>query len=166
MPIEFMTCLKLNLMYSRWSGVITHAVRSETFQDYLADPNYTPGRPELVDLSRAHLVDWDIRRVQSFLHGVNAQAGDRRVHTHISVWAPTDDSFGSARMYQILSEMAGGIHVDVLRSEREALAVLKLPYLTIADMRANEDFLLGQKRPQTPQCPDRPDAQNQRIAPI
>lgn len=142
-----MTCLERDLVYARWWGQVDAKTRFDNFNDYLNDVHYRPGRPELIDLSRAELADWELGKIQSFLHHVNTQTPDGRVHTRTIIWAPTDDAFGTARMYQTLAEMADGITVELHRSEAHALGALGLPYTTIEALLTNEVFHPHEKQP-------------------
>lgn len=140
MPIETFISPDFDLMVSRWRGVVDAKARYEAFADYIGDPAYRMGRPELIDLNGANLVEWDIGRVQHFLHQVNEFNKGNPVPTRVVVWAPEDDAFGSTRMYQTLADMAGGIRVEVFRDERVALSAQGFDYSSIDALVATRTF--------------------------
>jgi hypothetical protein len=146
-PIIFATSPSLDVVYARWSGVVTSPEFFHNFATYLSDPNYRPGRPELIDLSRVKDLAADFNHVRKILRTVNEQAPASSVETHTVLLAPGDMVFGVGRMYQQLAEMAGGIVVDVVESEPAALRALDLPYSDIDDLLAHGAFIPGAGMP-------------------
>ena len=141
MPIEFSTSLERDLVYARWYGHLTFDHFVENFALYLNDAYYRPGRPELIDHSEITEFDINYSLVRSILRQVNDQQPGQVVQTHTVIYSPNETIFGLGRMYQILSDMAEGIRVEVFQDEREALAALNLGHSSIADLLAAENFL-------------------------
>lgn len=143
MPIEYAISHDLDLCYARHVGKITLDDYLENWATYVADPDYRAGRPEILDLSRALLVDLGLEHARRLLSEVNAQGGGTPVRTVTSVWAPSDLAFGISRMYESLASMVDGIEVFVTRSEREALDRLGLTHGSIAELLSTGGFQGG-----------------------
>ncbi len=141
LAIEYSTSLDLDLVYARWWGEIDLYQIRTNLVIYLADRNYRPGRPELLDLSGVTRVDLDFERIRVVLRDVNDQLPGAMVHTRTVLWAPDDDTYATGRMYQQLAEYSGGIKVEVYRKELKALAVFDLPFTCMADLSRNGGFL-------------------------
>lgn len=141
MPIEYAISPERDLLYARWYGEVDFDQFQASFGQYLDDANYRPGRPELIDHSEVTGIDINFGLVKSILRQVNAQMPGQIVTTRTVVYSPNDTVYGLGRMYQILSELADGIRVEVFQDEAEALAALKLPYGTIAELLSAETFL-------------------------
>ncbi len=144
MPIEFLTCLDRDFVYARWWGHIESRTRLRNFENYLQDVHYKPGRTELVDLSGVTASDWDLDRARKLLRHVDARSDI--VRTRTVIWAPTDTTYGCARMYQSLAEITGRISVEIFWEEQNALSAIDLPYQRIEDMLAREVFAPHEKR--------------------
>ncbi|MBF9035769.1 hypothetical protein HKCCE2091_16090 [Rhodobacterales bacterium HKCCE2091] len=140
MPIEFSTCLERDLLYARWTGIIGMQEFLGNFEAYVSDRHYRPGRPELVDLSRMTDFDGGFNTFSAALRVVNNQEPGTIVHTRTVLWAPNDSIYGLGRMYQQLADLAGGIEVEIYRTEAGALGALMLPYETIDSLLASETF--------------------------
>lgn len=145
MPIRFATSPKFDLKLSRWSGHVDIDDYRAVYAAYLADAGYVPGRRELCDASRMVSFDADFNRIWSILTLLNDAGRGRELRTRCVVLAPGDMPFGMARIFQSLAENAGGVRVDVVRTEAEALAVLDLPGATLDEMEA-----LGRFEPPRP----------------
>ncbi|MBF9028811.1 hypothetical protein HKCCE3408_00260 [Rhodobacterales bacterium HKCCE3408] len=146
MPIAFSTCLERDLLYARWTGIVTVAEFIANFADYLADKYYRPGRPELIDLSRLTDFTGDFNEIRAMLRIVNTQAPEQVVDTLTIIWAPSNSIYGITRIYQQLAELAGGIRVEIHRDEAPALAALDLPHETVDDLLAEETFHPQERR--------------------
>jgi hypothetical protein len=140
MAIRYAISRDLGLVYGQWSGTITLPQFFAVFEAFVSDPDYLPGRPELIDLSRVEDIDIDFNRMRRVLRMVNEQAPEVQVHTLTAIWAPTDMIFGLGRMYQQLAEMAEGIEVVVFREEAEVLDALSLPFESVAALLAGGSF--------------------------
>ncbi|THH36196.1 hypothetical protein E4Z66_14195 [Aliishimia ponticola] len=143
MPIEFFTSLDLDLVFARWWGVVDDSAVRVNFMNYLGDPNYRPGRPELIDLSQIKRFDIDFAATRGLIQTVNRQVPGEIVHTPTIVWAPSDGSYGMARMFQQLAEITDGIVVKIFRDERAALDAAGQSHESIADLLARGNFLEG-----------------------
>ena len=146
MPIEFRTCLDLDLVYARWWGIVDADVFLDNFARYLADRHYRPGRPELIDVSGIERFDLDFARIRTLLLDVNLQVPGTVVDTRTVIWAPEDAAFGLARMYQQLAEHAAGIQVEIYREEAAALAAYDLPHRTMDALLAAQTWLPPEPR--------------------
>lgn len=144
MPIEYSISLDLDIQVARWWGKVDISEYRTMFAAYLQDRNYRLGRPELCDLSGVTELDADFARIWSVLTMVNEQANGAPVSTHCVIFAPHDTIFGLGRMYQSLAENAGGVQVQVVRTEAEALAAMGLPGESIADLAAHGTFISPQ----------------------
>lgn len=147
MPITFSTCLERDLLLANWSGLVTLDEFKNNYFDYLADVNYRPGRPELIDQREFENFEGDFSAVRAALSFVNDSGGGEQVRTRTVVLATDEGVFGLGRMYQQLADFAQGIRVDIFTDEAEALKALLLPYRTIEELKAREVFLPSQRRP-------------------
>lgn len=146
MPISFSTCLERDLLLATWSGVITLEAFKNNYFDYLADVNYRPGRPELIDQRGFENFEGDFQAVRAALSFVNASGEGATVHTRTVVLATDEWIYGLGRMYQQLADFAQGIQVEVFTDEAEALRALMLPYSTVEELRQGETFLPAKRR--------------------
>lgn len=147
MPISFSTCLERDLLLANWSGLISLDAFKQNYFDYLADVNYRPGRPELIDQREFQDFEGDFQSVRAALSFVNASGQGLSTRTRTVVLATDEGIYGLGRMYQQLADLAQGIQVEVYTSEADALSALLLPYRTIKEMRAKEIFLPSQRGP-------------------
>ncbi len=150
MPIEFSTCLERDLLYARWWGYVDFDQFQANFDAYLNDKYYVPGRPELIDHSGITELDINFDIMRTLLRTVNEQSPSIIVDTHTVIYSPNDTVFGVGRMYQLLSELAHGIRVEIFRTEEEALAALELldTYKSFADLLEDNDFKPACRRAQ------------------
>ena len=155
MPIEYTFSHKFDVVYARHYGLITLDQLMANFATYLSDPDYKPGRPELIDLSDGVHAELGVADAARLLSKVNAQGGGVPVQTLTSVWAPTDRAFGMARMYAALAAVADGIEVHVTRAERTALFQLGLPHATVAELLSSGEFSGGTMHRVVPAEPPR-----------
>ncbi len=132
---------------AKWSGIITLEAFKNNYFDYLADVNYRPGRPELIDQREFQDFEGDFQAVRAALSFVNASSDGPAIQTRTVVLATDEGIYGLGRMYQQLADLAQGIRVEVFTDEAEALRALSLPYRTIEEMRAKEVFHPSQRRP-------------------
>ena len=147
MPIVFSTCLERDLLLAKWSGLISLDAFKQNYFDYLADVNYRPGRPELIDQREFQDFEGDFQAIRAALSFVNASGHGDAVRTRTVVLASDAGVYGLGRMYQQLADLAQGIQVEVFTDEAEALKALRLPYKTIEDMQAKEIFLPSSRAP-------------------
>jgi hypothetical protein len=141
MPIEFSTSLDLDLVYSRWFGVVDMAQFRDAFAAYLTDAHYRLGRDELVDFTELEGFEADFKKIWAGLHMVNAQYPGQQVRTRTVLLAPGDVIYGQSRMFQTLAENAQGVRVEVYRDQADALNALSLPFQTIRAMRKGGRFV-------------------------
>jgi hypothetical protein len=141
MPIEFWTSLERDLVLAKWFGAVTVRDFREAFSRYLMDANYRPGRTELSDFTNVTDFDADFPSIWAALNMVNNQVPGQKVRTRTLFVAPGDLMFGLTRIYQTLAENADGISVEIYRTERDALAVLGLPFATLDDLCQAGGFL-------------------------
>jgi len=152
MPIEFGTCLDRDLLYARWWGYVDFDQFEANFDNYLNDVHYVPGRPELIDHSGISELDINFDLMRTLLRTVNEQAPSIIVQTHTVIYSPNDTVFGVGRMYQLLSELAHGIRVEIFRTEEETLAALGLldEYKSIAALLEDNEFSPSERRQESP----------------
>lgn len=141
MPIRFWTSLVRDLVVTKWWGEVTLDEFRVTFGLYLNDANYRPGRTELTDFTGVTAFDADFQSIWSALNMVNDQVPGRKVRTRTLLVAPGDMIFAHTRVYQTLAENAGGISVEIYRSEADALAALDLDFATLDDLMGAGGFL-------------------------
>jgi hypothetical protein len=140
-PIVFQTSLELDLLVAEWSGHITMADWRTTFERYLADAHYRPGRTELIDLSGVTHLDAGFHAIWGALNSVNAQQPGTTVRTRTLIIAPGDVVFGLGRMYQTLADNADGIRVEIHRDPADALAALGLAFASVPELLQEGGFL-------------------------
>lgn len=143
MPIRYWIFKQADITYARWSGLIDAAEMRRNFLAYLNDPDYRPGRPELIDLRTAMSGEIDLGNLTMLLNKANSQNFGAGSGTLTSVLAPEDMAFGLSRQYQGLASSRGGIRVSVNRHEAGALAVLGIDKLTIDEFLAEQPEFTG-----------------------
>ncbi|MEO1306949.1 MAG: hypothetical protein AAFV38_03220 [Pseudomonadota bacterium] len=101
------------------------------FSTYRRDPDYLYGRPELIDQSNLEQINAGFDEVRTLLSKVNQAIPDGAKGTKTVIYCQKDAIYGMGRMYQSLSEVAGGIEVFVEADPQRVLELLELPYATI-----------------------------------
>ncbi len=139
-PIRFSISLDLDLMYTAWCGRVSIEEFRAIFVRYVEDPNYRPGRTELIDFSDVEHIDANFSSIWSALNLVNAQVPGQVVRTRTVMVAPGDVVFGLARMFQTLAENADGIKVEVYRSATMALDALDLDFASVEELLERGGF--------------------------
>lgn len=128
MPISYTISTRLDLALFRWVGLVTLDQYLETLGAYVADPNYRPGRNELVDTSNLQDFETNFNGMMAALRSANTQYSLSATPTRTVIWCPRDYVFGLSRMMQQLADVNPGILVAVFKEERKALAELGLPH--------------------------------------
>ena len=128
MPASYSLHDDHGLVVTRFRGVIDNGVFIPLYRDLLSDPGYRLGMNELADLrdvSRLDLTSAGLEEVRLLTE--RAYAGSD-ASFRSAIVAPSDLSFGIARMYEIFSS-EGPEKVTVVRTLEEGLAVLGLDHL-------------------------------------
>jgi hypothetical protein len=134
--IEYVIWKDINLVDVTCRGHVTAAEIRDVYGQYRADPDYVPGRPELIDCSQASDVDLDLRSVQGLIRMANQQPPGQLVETHVVMLAYSPWSFGVMRMFESVSQVVKGVRVQACRNDREALDALGIPLESLAEMRS------------------------------
>lgn len=117
---------------------------SDTWARYIDDPDYRPGRPELIDQRWIEFFDISLPQIHALLHEVNQQEFPQQRGTRTVVVAQSPAAFGVARQYQTLAELLSGIQVEIYKEEAEALAALGRPERSIEDLLAGRSEAAGE----------------------
>ncbi|WP_439110480.1 hypothetical protein [Lentibacter sp.] len=136
MPIEIGISTDLDLAYAHWFGRVELADFRKMFEDYLAGPEFRPGRREFCDFSELGELDVGFKQVWSALSMVNGAEDKSGPPTSCNIFAPQDTAYGVARMYQSLAEFEGGVQVKIFRREEDILAALRLDVASVKELRA------------------------------
>lgn len=123
-----------SLAVIRYIGTITKEEIVASQRDYLSDPEYRPGTPELAVFDEAREMDFDFQKVWSLLSEVGAGYQAAAGAPRISIFAPSDMPFGLSRIFQALAEYESDLQVMVHRTEADALAWLGRDERRIADL--------------------------------
>jgi len=124
MPIEFEHDRARSLLTVRMHGTVSGADLVAYAQHAVDDPEIDAATRDFIDLSGVTSVPIDsdgLRKFDSIL-----QSGGRVENPgKMAIYAPTDLTFGMARMFQSYRD-GTAIDVQVFRAEDEALAFLDL----------------------------------------
>jgi hypothetical protein len=137
LPIDYKISTRLDLALFRWTGVVTLDHYREALGAYVADPDYRPGRNELVDTSELEDFATNFNGMMGALRAANTHYNSHVTPARTVIWSPHDYIFGLSRMMQQLAEVNPGISVEVFHDEKSALAKLDLPYESIAALEAD-----------------------------
>ncbi|MEM9756367.1 MAG: hypothetical protein AAF914_10255 [Pseudomonadota bacterium] len=146
MPIEFATCLEQDLLYARWTGVVTLEEFFENFELYRDDVHYRPGRSELLDATELKDFAVTSNQMRAAVEAINTLGKAAEFRTKSVVLCADDSIFAIGRMYQQLADLAGGVEVSLHTDEASALAALGLRYRSLPDMFAAETFRTAERR--------------------
>ena len=125
MPARYTIHRDQHLVVTRFEGVVDNGAFVPLYRALLSDPDYRLGMNELADLravSRLDLTSSGLEEVRVLTERAYAGSG---VLFRSAIVAPTDLSFGIARMYEIFSS-DGPEKATVVRTLEEGLAVLGL----------------------------------------
>ena len=127
MPITYQVLKGHDLNYVRHFGRVSSSDITDTFSKYAADLDFRPMDDQLADLSEVTEIDIDFDQMRNVLRNVNTVYQPFPTPTRISFYAPSDLTFGMARMFQQLAEQQEGANAFVSRTQAEALACLDRP---------------------------------------
>lgn len=116
---------ELQLLVTRFDGVVDDGIFVPLYRRIFADPRYVLGTNELADLrgvSRLDLSNVALDDVRVLTERVYSGSG---LDFRTVIVAPADLSFGVSRMYEMLSE-EGPEKVTVVRRIEEALGIFGL----------------------------------------
>lgn len=141
MPIRYRILEQQDIVYAQYSGVLTGADVAANFREFLVDPAFRLGRPEIIDLTRVGRIDESFLGLMDLLEVVNdGQAPIAGQGTLTIIIAPDDEKFGMARMYQLAAGTQSGIRVEVFRDEARALSAVGRPETSIRDFLAGTEI--------------------------
>lgn len=136
-PIRYRILEQQDIVYAQYSGVLTGTDVEANFREFLVDPAFRLGRPEIIDLTRVARIDESFLGLMDLLEVVNdGQAPIAGQGTLTVIIAPDDAKFGMARMYQLAAETQAGIRVEVFRDEARALLAVGRSETSIRDFLA------------------------------
>ena len=138
MPVSYEILEHADVTIVSYSGTVTYDCIRQSFDSYINDPRYEPGRRELADMSGVTGVDMEFEHVNGLLARVTKFYSQQPRITLISIFAPDDLAFGMSRMFQTLSDNDRGIRVSVESEEAAALAWLELEFSSISELREGE----------------------------
>jgi hypothetical protein len=137
MPIEYQISNKLDFSFFRWIGIVTLDQYLQSLRSYVGEPNYRPGRTELVDTSQLEDFATSFNGMMAALRSANAEYKSQIFRARTIIWSPRDYIFGLSRMMQQIADVNPGIIVEVFRDEREVLSILGLNYESISELEAD-----------------------------
>ena len=114
MTISYEIDQRERLVTSRLSGVVTNEEVRDHNEKLRADPEFDPGYRQLIDLSGITEVRVTTPTVSSAAQDQYFAPGSRRAFV-----APTDVTFGLARMFALYAE-SGGHTIEVFRDRKKA----------------------------------------------
>ncbi|MFP4273423.1 MAG: hypothetical protein ACLFRU_00210 [Paracoccaceae bacterium] len=134
MPASFRILPDLGLVHVRYEGAVRLAETAALFAEYAGHPDRGAGQKQLVDLSAitsferdyVTLVQLQAQKADIFPSG----EGD----TMIVYLAPSDMAFDLARLILRSWDGIPGVIATAQRSEAEALSLLGLDGMTLADL--------------------------------
>ena len=135
MPISYVILEEVDLCVARWSGVVDLNAVLANWRSYIADPQYIPGRPEIIDF-RDCVLSLDLEEIRKILQNVNSQdfLGDRGTQT--VALANVNTTYGQLRQYDTLASMNPGIDVTVVTSEEDAIKAVDRSELSLRQLFA------------------------------
>ena len=117
---------ELNLLHSRYSGVVTGADIRGNMKKIRQHPDFKPGLKRLVDLTAASAFDYNVSEAVTLSEEVGQHySGDENVRC--AYLAPTSLQFGMARMFESLLSEHAPMDIGVFRDQegaRQFLGVL------------------------------------------
>lgn len=134
MPIEYHICVALDLCYARWWGSVTLEDARLNFETYLEDPQYRPGRRELIDIRELSGPGMAPADILHLLDRINDQAFPNGHGTQMVVLAGSDLSYGLARRFEGHASLRDGVRSCTVRDERAALDAFGLEFQSIRAM--------------------------------
>ena len=114
MPISYDIDKKQRLIISLLWDVVTNDEVDDHNQRLRNDPDFDPGNRQLIDLSGITEIRVTTPKVTAAAQDQYFTPGTRRVFV-----APTDATFGMARMFAMRAE-AGGQTIEVFRDRKKA----------------------------------------------
>ncbi len=118
MPISYRIDKQRRLVLTTATGVLTEEELLDHKRALIVDPEFEPGMRELTDvrtIERLSVTAAGVRKMVALDQDHTDRLGDYR----LAIVAPTDASFGTARMYQMLTE-ANVQSIGVFRNMEEA----------------------------------------------
>lgn len=124
MPIRYRIDKQRRLVLTTATGVLTDEELLDHKRALIVDPEFEPGMRELSDtrtIERLSVTPAGVRKMVALDQDHADRLGDYR----LAIVAPADASFGTARMYQMLTE-ANVQNIGVFRQMEEAEKWLEL----------------------------------------
>lgn len=119
MPISYTIDRQRNLVLTTATGVLTDEELLDHKRELIADPEFEPGMKELSDVRGIERLDVSPAGVRRLV-ALDQEHVDRLGQDYrLAIVAPADASFGTARMYQMLTE-ANVENIGVFRDMDEA----------------------------------------------
>lgn len=137
MPIEYQISNKLDFSLFRWTGVVTLDQYLQSLRSYVSEPNYRPGRSELVDTSQLEDFATNFNGMMAALRSANTEYKSQIFRARTIIWSPRDYVFGLSRMMQQIADVNRGIIVEVFRDEQEVLSILGLKHESVSELEAD-----------------------------
>ncbi|MEE4211204.1 MAG: hypothetical protein V2I43_18295 [Parvularcula sp.] len=137
MPIEYRISNRLDFSFFRWKGIVTLDQYLRSLRSYVNEPNFRPGRTELVDTSRLEDFATNFNGMMAALRSANAEYKSPFFRARTIIWSPRDYIFGLSRMMQQIADVNPGIIVEVFRDEREVLSILGFNHESVSELEAD-----------------------------
>ena len=117
MPADYTIDTQRRLVTTTASGVLTMADVLAYGNTLLKDPEFDPNFSQFLDFSQVS--EWKLDAAE--MHSM-AQFTVFSPHSRRAIWAPSDLSFGLARMFEMLRDFAGETGIRVFRNRDDAMA--------------------------------------------
>ncbi|MEM1299157.1 MAG: hypothetical protein AAGH68_07725, partial [Pseudomonadota bacterium] len=134
MPIAYRIFTDIDLCYARWTGRVSFEEARANWERYLAEPDYRPGRPELIDHRWIDSFDITVPQIRTLVNQVNQQDFPDASGTLTVVLAQSPVAYGVARQYQSVADLLPGIKVEIYQDEAEALSALGRSERTVEEV--------------------------------
>ena len=135
MPVSTIVLSNLGLIYFHVRGVVDHLQILAAHQETEHHPDFRPGMTELANMTDVSDINIKFPSMIGLRDRLSTRYSANETITQVHTLAPTDLTFGMARMYQTLAEIGNAkIRFHVHRSETETLAAMKRPESSISEL--------------------------------
>ncbi|MFT6222397.1 MAG: hypothetical protein ACJA1F_000232 [Paracoccaceae bacterium] len=109
-----------------YSDVLTVSLARACHQSLIQHPEFVPGLDFYISLEKVTEIDLDFAKVTALRSLTESRSKGSQRLPKITLFAPTDMTFGMARMYETLLNQGDVAHAEVFSDEQQCFAWLGL----------------------------------------